>query len=83
MESIITACITGGLALVGIIITNISSNRTIENKLTTNQAVMNTKLDKLTEEVRTHNNFAMKIPVIENRLDTIEITLKEVQNEIK
>lgn len=58
MESIITAFITGGLALVGIIITNITSNKQIENKLITAQAVTDTKIDQLTDEVKKHNNFA-------------------------
>lgn len=68
MENIIGAIITGVLALVGIIITNISSNKAIENKLVTAQAVTDTKIDALTEEVRRHNNFAVKIPVIEEQI---------------
>lgn len=68
MENIIGAMITGVLALVGIIITNISSNKAIENKIVTAQAVSDTKIDALTEEVRRHNNFAVKIPVIEEQI---------------
>lgn len=68
MENIIGAVITGVLALVGIIITNISSNKAIENKIVTAQAVSDTKIDALTEEVRRHNNFAVKIPVIEEQI---------------
>lgn len=68
MENIIGAIITGVLALVGIIITNVSSNKAIENKLVTAQAVTDTKIDALTEEVKKHNNFAIKIPVIEEQI---------------
>ena len=68
MENIIGAIITGVLALVGIIITNVSSNKAIENKLVTAQAVTDTKIDNLTEEVRKHNNFAVKIPVLEEQI---------------
>ena len=79
MESIITACITGGLALVGIIITNISSNKTIETKLGTAQAVMNTKLDMLTEEVRKHNNFATRMPVVEEQIKVINHRIEDLE----
>jgi len=72
MEAIISSLIAGGLALVGVIITNTASNKQIENKLVTAQAVTDTKIDNLTEEVKRHNNFASEIPVIKNRLDTLE-----------
>ena len=54
MESILTAIIAGGLSLVGVIISNISANKKIETQLSTNQAVVNTKIDMLTEEVKKH-----------------------------
>lgn len=79
MESIIVATITGGLALIGVIISNVSANKTIENNLKIAQAVTDTKLEALTEEVRKHNNFAVKIPVIENRLTNIENELAELK----
>lgn len=66
MEAIIAACITGGLALAGVVITNLSSGRKIEQKLKTAQAVTDTKLDNLTREVRKHNDFATRIPVVEH-----------------
>lgn len=68
MEAIITSVITGGLALIGVIFTNIRSNNQIENKLTTAQAVTDTKIDMLTEEVKKHNNFAVEIPVIKEQI---------------
>ena len=49
MESILTAIIAGGLSLVGVIISNLSANKKIETQLSTNQAVVNTKIDMLTE----------------------------------
>ena len=55
MEYIITALITGGLSLVGVIITNVSSSKKIEAQLMTAQAVTDTKIETLTEEVRKHN----------------------------
>ena len=78
MESIISALIAGGLALVGVIFTNIQSNKAIENKLATAQAVTDTKIESLTEEVKRHNEFWMKVPVLENRLDNLERGIKEM-----
>lgn len=72
MESIITAIIAGGLSLVGVIISNLSANKKIETQLSTNQAVVNTKIDMLTEEVKKHNSFGDRITRMEVRLDTLE-----------
>lgn len=80
MESIISALIAGGLALIGVIFTNTQSNKAIENKLTTSQAVTDAKIESLTEEVKRHNEFWMKVPVLENRLDTLERDVKEIQH---
>jgi hypothetical protein len=81
MESIVTAFITGGLALVGIIITNISSNKQIENKLITAQAVTDTKIDALTEEVKKHNNFAARMPVVEEQIKVINHRIEDLEHE--
>lgn len=72
METIITAVITGGLALAGVIITNISSNRSIEQKLITDQAVTDAKIENLTEEVRKHNSFADRITALEVKVANLE-----------
>ena len=72
METIIVALITGGLSLLGVIITNMQANKKIEIQLDKQQAITDTKLEELTREVRMHNEFAQRIPVIENRLDNLE-----------
>ena len=71
METIISSAITGGLALVGVIITSITSNKKIEQKLNTAQAVTDCKLEELTREVREHNNFAKRMPVVEEQIKNI------------
>lgn len=76
MDSIVTAVITGGLALLGVIITNISGNKKIENQLITNQAVTDTKLENLTEEVRKHNSFADRITTLEVKVESLERSKK-------
>lgn len=72
MESIIVAIIAGGLSLVGVVITTIGSNKKIEAQLMTNQAVTNTKIEQLTEEVRKHNGFGDRITRLEVRVDNLE-----------
>lgn len=68
MDTIIAAAITGLISLTGVIITNIASNKKIENQLHTAQAVTDVKIDELTREVREHNNFAKRMPVVEQQI---------------
>lgn len=79
MEAIIVAIITGGLSLAGVIITNIASNKSVENKLAISQAVTDTKLDELTREVREHNNFAQRMPVVEEQIRVINHRLSDLE----
>lgn len=72
MENIIIALITGGLALVGVIITNIASNSKIEQQIVTAQAVTDTKIEQLTDEVRKHNTFGDRITKLEVKVDALE-----------
>lgn len=80
MENIIVAIITGGLALIGVIISNVSSNRRVEASLKTAQAVTDTKIEELTREVREHNNFAKRMPIVENELQHITSDIKTLQS---
>ena len=79
MESIIVSVITGVLSLFGIIITNVSSNRKVEHQLEVHQAVTETKLENLTAEVRKHNDFATKIPVMEQRITNCEKSIEDLR----
>lgn len=67
-DSIIVALITGGLSLVGVIISNRRQGQDIAHKLDRQQAVTGTRLDELTREVREHNDFARRIPVLEEQM---------------
>ena len=69
-ESIITALITGGLTLMGVLAAN--------NK---QQAITDTKLDELTREVRTHNNFAQRIPVLEEQMKVANHRIADLEKE--
>ena len=80
MESIIVALISGGLALIGVIFTNAQGNRRIEQQLQTAQAVTDVKIDSLREEVKKHNDFGSRIPVLEERLHQVEEDIKDLKN---
>ena len=78
-EAILSAAITGGLSLAGVIVTCLVTARKSENALRLSQAVTDTKIEELTREVREHNNFARRMPVVENQIDNIQETLKELK----
>lgn len=78
-DAVITALITGGLSLVGVVISNLATAHKTETMLKVSQAVTETRLDSLTNEVRTHNNFAVKIPVIEEQVKVINHRLTDLE----
>lgn len=69
LESIIVALITSGVTLVGVLIAN---SRT--------QAIMETKVDELTREVREHNNFAKRMPVVEEQIKVINHRINDLED---
>ena len=80
-EAVIVALITGGLSVLGVIISNIGSNRKIEDALSTSQAVTDCQIEELTREVREHNNFAKRMPVVEEQIKVINHRLKDLEDE--
>lgn len=68
MENIIVALITGGITLMGVLIANSKS-----------QAVTDTKLEELTREVREHNNFARRIPVVEEQIKAMSRRITDLE----
>lgn len=79
MVEIAVSVITGIFTFAGVVLTVIVGNRKafseMSKKLEVAQAVTDTKLEELTREVREHNNFAKRMPVLEQRVDAIEKTL--------
>jgi hypothetical protein len=78
-ESIAVALITGGLSLVGVIITSILTAKKSEKAAAVAQAVMDTKIDELTREVRQHNNFALEIPVMKEQIRVINHRIDDLE----
>ncbi len=79
MTEIVVSIITGGLALLGVIISNVSSNRRMQSQLEKAQAVTDTKIEELTREVREHNNFARRMPVVEEKIATLTREVQELK----
>lgn len=83
MEQIIIALITAGLGLVGVMVTNYFNNKSLSDKVTHQlevaQAVTDTKIEELTREVRVHNNFAQKIPVLEEKMSVANHRIEDLE----
>lgn len=80
METIVVAIITGGLSLLGVIITSNRTTREVQTKLDMQQAVTETKLEELTREVREHNNFARRVPVLEEQIKVANHRIADLEN---
>lgn len=80
METIVVAIITGGLSLLGVIITSNKTTRDVQAKLDMQQAVTETKLEELTREVREHNNFAQRVPVLEEQIKVANHRIAYLEN---
>ena len=78
-SSIIVAVITGGLALIGVVISNIFAANRTQTQISTAQAVTDTKLEELTREVRMHNNFAQRVPVIEEQMKVVNHRVEDLE----
>ena len=78
-ESIIVALITGGLSLLGVIVTSRRSAAEIDHKLDKQQAVTETKLEELTREVRLHNGFAQRVPVLEEQIKVANHRISDLE----
>ena len=78
-EAIVVALITGGLSLIGVVATCLATARKSEKAAAINQAVTDTKLEELTREVRAHNNFAQRMPVVEEQIKVINHRIGDLE----
>lgn len=81
MDSIIVSAITGICSIVGVIIAASASNKKLQQQLEISQAVTNTKLESLTDEVRAHNEFARRMPVVEEQIRNHDKRLEALERE--
>ena len=80
LETIIAALITGGLSLIGVVVTCLATAKKSEKNAAVAQAVTDTKIDELTREVRSHNNFAQRMPVVEHEIRKINTEIQELKS---
>ena len=88
MSDVVVVAIIGGvfsllvglLSFAGVVISNSKSNRDVQYKIKTAQEVTDTKLEELTREVRTHNDFAMKIPVMQEEINRLKARVQELES---
>ena len=78
-ENIIVALITAGLGFLAVYVSNRNSNEKMISEMKTTQAVTDAKIDELTREVREHNEFARRMPVLEEKVDGIDRRLAAVE----
>lgn len=81
MESIVVSIVTGVCSIIGVILAASASSRKLQQQLEVSQAVTNTKLEALTAEVRSHNNFAQRMPVVEEQIKAINHRLEDLEHE--
>ena len=82
-EAIIVAVITGGLSLLGTVLTILGTSAKTNQELAKAQAVTDTKIEELTREVREHNNFARRMPVVEQQIQDIKDRLDDLEDDHK
>ena len=82
MEAIIAALITGILSLTGVVISNLVSNAKMSQSLEKAQAVTDEKIEELTSEVREHNNFARRVPVLEEKAKVADHRISDLEKHI-
>ena len=78
-EAIAVALITGGLSLAGVVATCLATSKKTEKAAAVAQAVTDTKIEELTREVRLHNGFAQRMPVVEEQIKVINHRIGDLE----
>ncbi len=78
-EAIAVALITGGLSLAGVVVTCLATSKKTEKAAAVAQAVTDTKIEELTREVRLHNGFAQRMPVVEEQIKVINHRIGDLE----
>ena len=79
-EAIVVALITGGMSLAGVVVTCLATAKKTEKAAAVAQAVTDTKIEELTREVREHNGFAKRMPVVEEQIKVINHRIADLEN---
>ena len=82
-DIVVVALITGGCSVIGVILTNMASNRKVEQQIEKAQAVTDVKIEQLTEEVRKHNSFGDRITSVEAKVQELTARLERMDGKIE
>lgn len=82
-EAVVIALITSLVPLIGTILTVLYSASKTDEKVKVSQAVMENKIEELTREVRLHNNFAQRMPVVEEQIKVINHRIQDLESDGK
>lgn len=82
-DSIIVAIITGVISLIGTVITVLSQNNKTRTTVAVNQAETRKDIQNLTHEVQKHNNFAQRMPVVEEQIKVINHRLDDIERKVE
>jgi len=81
-DAVIVAIITGVFSILGVILSNIWANSKMQKNIEICQAVTDTKITELTREVRAHNDFARRIPVIEEQIKVANHRIEDLERKV-
>lgn len=76
---VIVALITGGFSILAVVLTNNHANEKMHSEMTTSQAVTEERIKELTREVRTHNDFATRIPLLEQEVKNLKTRVASLE----
>ena len=76
---VIVALITGGFSILAVVLTNNHANEKMHSEMTTSQAVTEERIKELTREVRTHNDFATRIPLLEQEVKNLKARVASLE----
>ncbi|MBQ6375122.1 MAG: hypothetical protein IJJ45_11645 [Clostridia bacterium] len=80
-DAIVTALITAGVTLIGVILNTRTQYQKVMAEMDKHQAVTDTKLEELTREVRSHNEFAQRVPILEEKAKAADRRLTDLEHQ--
>lgn len=80
MNEILIALITGGCSIIAVVLTNKQANDKMMHSINVTQAVTDEKIAELTREVRAHNHFAERMPVVEEQIKSIHRRISDLED---
>lgn len=82
-DAIIVALITAAATILAVVVQNKATQAKVTSEIEKHQAVTDTKLDELTREVREHNNFARRMPVVEEQIKVVNHRIEDLERKVE